>query len=104
LAGSKKKVEGYKQIPGAPSFESLTAKGGIDPIVALSQIIRPPVYEDLVPNWKRRGSNIASEKNPMKALVRYQALRDSIQAVYECVLRTAGGLSDHLDAVRKGEA
>jgi len=40
----------------------------------------------------------------MKALVRYQALRDSMQTVYECVLRTAGGLSDHLDAVRKGEA
>lgn len=40
----------------------------------------------------------------MKALVRYQALRDSIQAVNECVLRTAGGLSDHLDAVRKGDA
>jgi hypothetical protein len=77
---------------------------GVDPIVALSQIIQPPVYEDLVPNWKRRGSNIALEKNPMKALVRYQALRDSIQAVYACVLRTASGLSDHLDAVRKGEA
>jgi hypothetical protein len=104
LIGSKKKVKGYKQIPGGPSFESLTAKGGIDPIVALSQIIRPPVYEDLVPNWKRRGCNIALEKNPMKALVRYQALRDSIQAVNECVLRTAGGLSDHLDAVRKGDA
>jgi hypothetical protein len=104
LWGSKKKIKGYKRIPGAPSYESLTAGGRMDPVVALSQIIQPPVYKDLVPNWKKKGHNIALERNPMKALIEYQALRDSIQAVYECVLRTAGGLSDHLDAVRKGEA
>jgi hypothetical protein len=104
LVGSKKKVKGYKRIPGAPSYESLTAGGRMDPIVALSQILQPPVYKDIVPSWKKRGCDVALERNPMKALVKYQAIRDSIQAVYEGVLRMAGGLSAHLDAVRKGEA
>lgn len=104
LFGSKKKMKGYKRIPGAPSYESLTAKGGVDPVVALSQIIQPPVHKDLIPSWKKRGQNIATERDPMKAVLKYQALRDSMQTVYECVLRMAGGLSDHLDAVRKGEA
>lgn len=95
--GSPEKMKGYKRIRGAPSYESLTAKGGVDPIVALSQIIQPPVHEDNIPSWKKRGQNIAAERDPMKALVKYQALRDSMQNVYECVLRMAGGLSAHLE-------
>jgi hypothetical protein len=104
IFGRKELPKGYKLIPGAPSLASLRAAGPIDPVVALSQIIRPPVYRDLVPSWKSRGESIALERDPLVALIKYQALRDSFQAVYESVLRGAAGLSDHMDAVRKGEA
>lgn len=104
IFGAKELPKGYKLIPGAPSYASLRAAGPIDPVVALSQIIRPPVYKDLVPSWKSRGESIGLERDPLAALIKYQALRNSFQAVYESVIRNAGGLSNHLDAVRKGDA
>jgi hypothetical protein len=90
----------FRKRPSPLSTKQLGAEKLRNPILVLGNFLEPPITKDPIAGWKRKALALRREKGAIRSLKRFQALVAEMTDLFGDVMRSAGGLENHLEQLR----